>query len=113
MLLGITCLIPYRKCITTLTTKYAIGIINEYAKGIPYSEETPHLGKAIDSHALRRTYASTLSDKLMEQGKNFNEALVIVQKLFGHRNPKVNADHLFLANEADLVRSVQDIALYT
>ena len=96
-----------------LTTRYVIGLINEYAKSIPFLEETPHLGKAIGSHALRRTYASTNFNKLIEKGFNFNEAISICQKLLGHRNPKVTADYLFLANEADLVRSVKDIELYS
>ncbi|HMF34908.1 MAG TPA: hypothetical protein VKK79_26035, partial [Candidatus Lokiarchaeia archaeon] len=95
-----------------LTTKYAIGIINNYAKSIPYSPETPHLGRAIGSHALRRTYASTMFDKLIDKGKNFNESLGVVQLLLRHRNCKQTSEYLFLANAADLVRSTGDIQLY-
>ena len=91
---------------------YAIQVINLYAKQIQ-NPAYPHLGRAIGSHALRRTYASTVFAELIKKsGLSFSEAISTVQKLLGHRNPQVTADYLFLSDEEDKVRSVADFGLY-
>src|SRR5271157_5800786 len=90
-----------RKPTFQMNRDYAIQIINHYAKMIPYSEQCPNLGKSIGSHALRRTYASTLFKKSIQEGRSKEESILRVQKCLGHRNPKVMWDYIFASNEAE------------
>lgn len=95
-----------------LTSIAAITLINKYAKQFEKTPETPHFGKAIGSHALRRTYASTLFNKLIADGKSYDETLFIIQNNLGHRDIETTRRYLFATQEEDNVKSVASLNLY-